>query len=163
MKRIFTVLFILAFALLCFCGTGCNNQKIEQAISIKSLNDTIDSDINDLVSIYRNSTASLNEIKSSSNTITNLDNSIGDLKEELGSFNNEYDNELEYDSDMFVQYEEIVTDLEEWKDDLIDSYGDTSGLAKTYRISYNSNQAIIIGKRKQLIDIYKPNYQSIIE
>lgn len=162
MKRIFTILLILTLALLCGCGTS-NSQMIEQAKSIQVLNDAIDSEIADLVSLYRNTNTSLNEIKSSSDTITSIDDNIREIKGKLTSFNDEYDDKLEFDSKMFEQYEEIISDLKEWKDDLIDNYGDGSDLAETYRISYNSNQAIIIADRQKLIEIYKPDYQSIIE
>lgn len=162
MKRLFTGLLIIFLAILCGCGTN-NTQMIEQAKSIQILNDTIDSDITNLVSLYRNSNTSLNEIKSSSDTITTIDDNIRELKGKLTSFNDEYDDKLEFDSKMFEQYEEIISDLEEWKDELIDNYGDDSDLAGSYRISLNSNQAIIISDRQKVIEMYKPDYQSIIE
>lgn len=162
MKRLFTLLLVLALASLVSCGIGSSSQKTEQVKSIKALNDTIDSEINELVSLYRNSSASLDDIKSASNTIITIDDNVGELKGELISFNKEYINELTFDSDMFNQYEEIISDLTEWKDDLVDNYSNNSDLGDTYRITYNSNQAIIISNRYKLIENYKPDYQSLI-
>ena len=163
MKKISYFLLIITLVLLCSCGQGVNNQKIERAVNIKALNDSIDNDITDLISLYRNSNSALDDIKLASETITKIGDNVEKLEKELNAFNSEYNDELAYDTAMFEHYAEIITYLKKWRDDLIDYYGYNSGLAKTNRISYNSDHAIIIGNKKQLIQEEKPDYQLIID
>lgn len=147
------LLFVIVFA---SCMVSCNTENVS---AFKQLNNKIDQEISDIVSIFRDPKTTIDDVYESEEKISNLELDILRLQANLEGFNSRNNNILFYNSKLFDLYLEDVSDLREWKEILIDFFsGSMSGLEQAFRTSYGSIQATAINSRKEVIDSYKPKY-----